>query len=64
MLAEKPAHSATSHPDQASSSTEGFGVEQLERGKYTEYDEDSLPQFLADVEPRQRDSLTKKSEGQ
>ena len=40
------------------------GVEQLDRGKYTEYDEDSLPQFLADVEARRRDGLTKKSDGQ
>lgn len=40
------------------------GVEQLDRGEYTEYDEDSLPQFLADIEARQRERLTKKSDRQ
>ena len=40
------------------------GVEQLDRGEYTEYDEDSLPQFLADIEARQQEHFTKKSHGQ
>lgn len=40
------------------------GVEQLDRGEYTEYDEDSLPRFLADIEARQRARLTKKSDRQ
>jgi len=40
------------------------GIEQLDRGEYTEYDEDSLPQFLADVQSRQRERFAKKSAGQ
>jgi putative addiction module CopG family antidote len=40
------------------------GIEQLDRGEYTEYDEDSLPQFLADVQSRQREHFAKKSAGQ
>ena len=40
------------------------GVEQLDRGEYTEYDEDSLPRFLADIEARQKEHFPKKSHGQ
>ena len=39
------------------------GVEQLDRGEYSEYDENSLPEFLADVEARQRERFLQKSEG-
>jgi antitoxin ParD1/3/4 len=40
------------------------GIEQLDRGEYTEYEEDSLPQFLADVQSRQQERFIKKSDAQ
>ena len=39
------------------------GVEQLDRGEYTEYGEDSLPRFLDDIKTEQRERFVDTNAG-